>query len=208
MGEVRCERCTLRAAHLPLPIGRKDVIAKAKTGTGKTIAFLLPTIELLSRATTSGRVVCKSFPTRRARGHTRESSLERERPRECKGCARQCGMENRLASCPLSWLLLLTFSCLLRPPFAPRPFPPSSSLLLPPSNLIPTHPPVFSWARLSLTDALAISPTRELASQIKDECEQLLTFHKPKLSCAYVCGGVTSAFHSFHCFTDGPPIDL
>jgi hypothetical protein len=37
--------------------------------------------------------------------------------------------------------------------------------------------------------ALVISPTRELASQIGEECEQLITFHKPLLSSLVVVGG-------------------
>ena len=37
--------------------------------------------------------------------------------------------------------------------------------------------------------ALIISPTRELASQIHNECEQLITFHKPRLSSKLVVGG-------------------
>ena len=40
-----------------------------------------------------------------------------------------------------------------------------------------------------VADALAISPTRELASQIRDECEQLITFHKPKMTSGCVYGG-------------------
>ena len=37
--------------------------------------------------------------------------------------------------------------------------------------------------------ALVISPTRELASQIEEECQQLMTFHKPQLSARVVFGG-------------------
>jgi len=72
-----------------------DVIAKAKTGTGKTIAFLLPIIERIAAATA----------------------------------------------------------------------PPNSVL------------------------ALVISPTRELASQIRAECELLISFHKPRLTSFVVVGG-------------------
>ena len=71
---------------LAVALTGQDVIAKAKTGTGKTIAFLLPTIERLAAASAAG--------TLRGIG------------------------------------------------------------------------------------ALAISPTRELASQIRSECDQLMTFHK------------------------------
>jgi superfamily II DNA/RNA helicase len=83
---------------LPVALEGKDIIAKAKTGTGKTIAFLLPTIEQLAA--------------------------------HVKAAPRQRGVL-----------------------------------------------------------ALAISPTRELASQIRDECEQLITFHKPALSSRVVFGG-------------------
>lgn len=83
---------------LPVALAGKDVIAKAKTGTGKTIGFLLPTIERLLAA--------------RAGGGARRGVL-----------------------------------------------------------------------------ALAISPTRELASQIREEAEQLISFHKPALSTLVVVGG-------------------
>mmetsp|Transcript_18252 Transcript_18252/g.58785 ORF Transcript_18252/g.58785 Transcript_18252/m.58785 type:complete len:617 (+) Transcript_18252:405-2255(+) len=84
----------VQAQTLPVILSGFDVIAKAKTGTGKTIAFLLPTIEVLLKPATGGGV-----------------------------------------------------------------------------------------------RALAISPTRELASQIRDEAEQLITFHKPALTTAVVVGG-------------------
>ncbi|VAH61757.1 unnamed protein product [Triticum turgidum subsp. durum] len=43
------ERLTrVQEATLPVILQGKDVLAKAKTGTGKTVAFLLPAIELLS----------------------------------------------------------------------------------------------------------------------------------------------------------------
>ena len=84
---------SVQAQTLPVILQGHDVIAKAKTGTGKTIGFLLPTIE-------------------------------------------------RLAQIPGAGIR-----------------------------------------------ALAISPTRELASQIREEAEQLLTFHKPKLTSHVVFGG-------------------
>nr|XP_010924855.1 DEAD-box ATP-dependent RNA helicase 31 isoform X2 [Elaeis guineensis] len=44
------ERMTLvQEATLPLILKGKDVLAKAKTGTGKTLAFLLPAIEVISK---------------------------------------------------------------------------------------------------------------------------------------------------------------
>ena len=94
VSEVLCyETMTLvQEATMPVIMKGRDVIAKAKTGTGKTIGFLLPTIE-------------------------------------------------RLAGGPRG------------------------------------------------IAALAISPTRELASQIQAECEQLITFHKPALSSFVVVGG-------------------
>ena len=86
-----------------LPVGLRgaDIIAKARTGTGKTMGFLLPAIE---------RIVA----------------------------------HNKAASAPVRGIR-----------------------------------------------ALAISPTRELAAQIRDEAEQLITFHKPALSSLVVVGGTS-----------------
>nr|CAD1824045.1 unnamed protein product [Ananas comosus var. bracteatus] len=39
----------VQEATLPVILGGNDVLAKAKTGTGKTVAFLLPAIEVLSK---------------------------------------------------------------------------------------------------------------------------------------------------------------
>ena len=98
---LRYERMTLvQEQTLPVALRGVDVIAKAKTGTGKTIGFLLPTVERLA-----------------ALAHTSGGSL--------------------------------------------------------PRGVL----------------ALAISPTRELASQIREEAEQLIAFHKPLLRSAVVVGG-------------------
>ncbi|XP_058095976.1 DEAD-box ATP-dependent RNA helicase 31-like [Magnolia sinica] len=44
------ERMTVvQAATLPVILKGKDVLAKAKTGTGKTVAFLLPSIEVIAK---------------------------------------------------------------------------------------------------------------------------------------------------------------
>ena len=93
MGYAVCS--AVQAQTLPVILQGHDVIAKAKTGTGKTIGFLLPTIERL---------------------------------------ARQDGAPTGIR-------------------------------------------------------ALAISPTRELASQIREEGEQLLTFHKPRITSHVIFGG-------------------
>ena len=104
MAEVLCyEKMTLvQEQTLPLALKGKDIIAKAKTGTGKTIGFLLPTIERLAA--------------------------------RCKPTA---------GGAKAPWRGVL---------------------------------------------ALAISPTRELAGQIRDECEQLITFHKASCGLVHVRG--------------------
>ena len=38
---------SIQAEAIPEVLTRKDVFAKAKTGTGKTLAFLIPGIEML-----------------------------------------------------------------------------------------------------------------------------------------------------------------
>lgn len=100
---------------LPVALRGSDVIAKAKTGTGKTIAFMLPTVERLAAHAAKGG------------GGGRRGVL-----------------------------------------------------------------------------ALAISPTRELAQQIQQECEQLITFHKPALSSFVVVGG-TNVHADVKRLTSWPP---
>ncbi|GFR45934.1 hypothetical protein Agub_g7396 [Astrephomene gubernaculifera] len=55
---LKYERCSLvQAAAIPVCLGPEDVIAKAKTGTGKTLAFVIPTIEkVLARRAPPGKV--------------------------------------------------------------------------------------------------------------------------------------------------------
>ncbi|EFJ48047.1 hypothetical protein VOLCADRAFT_91218 [Volvox carteri f. nagariensis] len=55
---LRYELCSLvQAASIPVCLGPEDVIAKAKTGTGKTLAFIIPTIEkVLARRAPPGKV--------------------------------------------------------------------------------------------------------------------------------------------------------
>ncbi|XP_031493537.1 DEAD-box ATP-dependent RNA helicase 31-like [Nymphaea colorata] len=45
----------VQEATLPIILKGKDVLAKAKTGTGKTVAFLLPAIELVTKVPPVGR---------------------------------------------------------------------------------------------------------------------------------------------------------
>lgn len=54
--DVGYEKMTVvQAATLPLILRGKDVLAKAKTGTGKTVAFLLPSIEVVVNSPPIGR---------------------------------------------------------------------------------------------------------------------------------------------------------
>lgn len=57
----------VQAATLPPLLEGRDVVAKARTGTGKTVAFLVPTIEQLSTAKSSGKKQIRALvlsPTR------------------------------------------------------------------------------------------------------------------------------------------------
>ncbi|XP_021748836.1 DEAD-box ATP-dependent RNA helicase 31-like [Chenopodium quinoa] len=54
--DVGYEKMTMvQAATLPVILKGKDVMAKAKTGTGKTVAFLLPSIETVLKTPPAGR---------------------------------------------------------------------------------------------------------------------------------------------------------
>ncbi|WP_372683687.1 DEAD/DEAH box helicase [Desulfosarcina sp.] len=45
----------IQAKAIPVILGGQDILARAQTGTGKTDAFALPLVEILSRKNTSGR---------------------------------------------------------------------------------------------------------------------------------------------------------
>ncbi|XP_027162276.1 DEAD-box ATP-dependent RNA helicase 31-like [Coffea eugenioides] len=54
--DVGYERMTVvQEATLPVILKGKDVLAKAKTGTGKTVAFLLPSIEVITKSPPAAR---------------------------------------------------------------------------------------------------------------------------------------------------------
>src|ERR1700691_2472288 len=54
----------VQAAATPLALAGKDVLATAQTGTGKTLAFLIPVIEHLLRDKTPGIAALVLVPTR------------------------------------------------------------------------------------------------------------------------------------------------
>jgi ATP-dependent RNA helicase RhlE len=54
----------IQAAAIPLALQGKDLVATAQTGTGKTLAFLLPIIESLTRERTPGVAALVLVPTR------------------------------------------------------------------------------------------------------------------------------------------------
>ena len=54
----------VQAAATPLALAGKDVLATAQTGTGKTLAFLIPVIEHLLRDKTAGIAALVLVPTR------------------------------------------------------------------------------------------------------------------------------------------------
>jgi ATP-dependent RNA helicase RhlE len=54
----------VQAATIPPAMGGKDVLATAQTGTGKTLAFLIPVIERLSRRAAPGIGALVLVPTR------------------------------------------------------------------------------------------------------------------------------------------------
>src|SRR5215468_2374921 len=54
----------VQAAAIPQALQGKDVIATAQTGTGKTLAFLIPVMEKLSAQGTTGIAALVLVPTR------------------------------------------------------------------------------------------------------------------------------------------------
>src|SRR5437870_11485134 len=62
----------VQAAAIPQALEGKDVLATAQTGTGKTLAFLIPVIEKLLKDKTPGIAALVLVPTRRSEEHTSE----------------------------------------------------------------------------------------------------------------------------------------
>src|SRR5256885_4496536 len=54
----------VQAAVIPQALERKDVLATAQTGTGKTLAFLVPVMERLLERTAPGIAALVLVPTR------------------------------------------------------------------------------------------------------------------------------------------------
>ena len=54
----------VQAAAIPHALEGKDVLATAQTGTGKTLAFLIPVLERLLRRTSPGIAALVLVPTR------------------------------------------------------------------------------------------------------------------------------------------------
>src|SRR4249920_4244369 len=54
----------VQAAAIPQALEGKDVLATAQTGTGKTLAFLIPVIEQLLKSRTPGIAALVLVPTR------------------------------------------------------------------------------------------------------------------------------------------------
>src|SRR5271169_4792475 len=54
----------VQVAAIPQALEGKDVLATAQTGTGKTLAFLVPILEKLLRQTTPGIAALVLVPTR------------------------------------------------------------------------------------------------------------------------------------------------
>jgi ATP-dependent RNA helicase MSS116 len=77
---LKYERCSLvQAAAIPVCLGPDDVIAKAKTGTGKTLAFTIPLIE---------KVPCMMQQPQAGWSHLVVLSLSLAQ--QCPGCTHQC----------------------------------------------------------------------------------------------------------------------
>src|SRR6267143_1620763 len=78
----------VQAAAIPQALEGKDVLATAQTGTGKTLAFLIPVIEQLLKEKTPGIVALQATLARGAgrRGIVRGSAAPGDSQRSALGC--------------------------------------------------------------------------------------------------------------------------
>lgn len=73
------EPTSIQQKVIPLVLDKKDVMAKAQTGSGKSASFVLPVVELLSRETYEGKAKIKALvltPTRELTSQVAEAFIE------------------------------------------------------------------------------------------------------------------------------------
>lgn len=73
------EPTAIQQKVIPLVLDKKDVMAKAQTGSGKSASFVLPIVELLSRETYEGKAKIKALvltPTRELTAQVAEAFID------------------------------------------------------------------------------------------------------------------------------------
>lgn len=159
--------CTLvQAQSIPAVLGGRDHVVKAKTGTGKTLAFLIPAIERVSHATLAqSAAAAQRAEAGNGTLHIHSRTVVWQGHRGSSACVnrpcaefwrsnpRQSGREQKslssnqtAASCSVCFVLLLQMQ----------------KLGVPQGSLA----------------VLILSPTRELAMQIATEAEQVGHFQR------------------------------
>src|SRR6267143_1212375 len=76
----------VQAAAIPQALEGKDVLATAQTGTGKTLAFLIPVIEQLLKDKTPGIAALVLVPTREVAMDRKQEMLQRLLAKETGKC--------------------------------------------------------------------------------------------------------------------------
>ncbi len=73
------EPTAIQQKVIPLVLDKKDVMARAQTGSGKSASFVLPIVELLSRETSEGKAKIKALvltPTRELTAQVADAFIE------------------------------------------------------------------------------------------------------------------------------------
>lgn len=177
-------QCTdVQAASIPVAMRGQDVVCKAKTGTGKTIAFLVPAIEQVSAS--EGFALAPSMMSILQLNTGCRCSLK-----EVSCCSCRDGRHHQ----PMGRLPALCTSCIClgpqrcgAPPLQER-VSKGKGLVMMLTKAVIQMQLMQAGPRRGETAILVVSPTRELAAQIAVEAQALSKFH-----------GLTTQVHKDEC---------